>query len=277
MNTILIKHGESVPSNGILLPFELGYSKNDNGLYIGLEDGSIKKINEIQIVDKVTKAEESDKANNDSKNQNIAETYIKDISIEGQNIILTKGDSSISTVEFQDNDTTYDIVTTEVDGLMSKEDKVKLDAISPGANKVDIDSFLSSTSTNPVQNKVIYEALQNTSGMSLLYDSNGFMGSPGIGEALIPIPGSGYQVLAIVVGSSFESCFTMIEQTYGITLYAYDSLNSTWCKRDFSFFEDYDDISGELTTFLHMGECIDVKGTDSYNTHLQLLKVYKVL
>lgn len=49
--------------------------------------------------------------------------------------------------------------TTSKNGLMSKDDKTKLDGIESGANKITIDSSLNSTSTNPVQNKVINNAL----------------------------------------------------------------------------------------------------------------------
>lgn len=48
--------------------------------------------------------------------------------------------------------------TTEA-GLMSPTDKTKLDSISANANQVTIDTALSGISTNPVQNKVIKEAL----------------------------------------------------------------------------------------------------------------------
>lgn len=52
-----------------------------------------------------------------------------------------------------------DNATPTSDGLMSKEDKAKLDGIATGATKVTVDSALSSSSTNPVQNKVINTAL----------------------------------------------------------------------------------------------------------------------
>lgn len=48
--------------------------------------------------------------------------------------------------------------TTEA-GLMSPTDKTKLDSISANANQVTIDTALSGISTNPVQNKIIKEAL----------------------------------------------------------------------------------------------------------------------
>lgn len=49
--------------------------------------------------------------------------------------------------------------TQSAAGLMSAADKAKLDGIATGANKTTVDSALSSTSTNPVQNKAIHSAL----------------------------------------------------------------------------------------------------------------------
>ena len=54
-----------------------------------------------------------------------------------------------------------DVVNTTTNGLMSVADKKKLDGIAAGANKTTVDSALSSTSTNPVQNKVVNAALIN--------------------------------------------------------------------------------------------------------------------
>ena len=44
-------------------------------------------------------------------------------------------------------------------GYMDREDKIKLDGIDDGANKTIVDSSLSSSSINPVQNKVVKDAL----------------------------------------------------------------------------------------------------------------------
>lgn len=49
--------------------------------------------------------------------------------------------------------------STSTAGLMSASDKTKLDGIDTGANKTIIDSALSSTSINPVQNKVVNSEL----------------------------------------------------------------------------------------------------------------------
>lgn len=54
---------------------------------------------------------------------------------------------------------TTDEATTSIAGLMSAADKTKLNGIATGANKITVDTALSSSSTNPVQNKVINTAL----------------------------------------------------------------------------------------------------------------------
>ncbi len=62
--------------------------------------------------------------------------------------------------------TTYNNATTTTAGLMSSTDKAKLDGIPSNANYVAVDSALSSTSTNPLQNKAIYSALAGKSDAS---------------------------------------------------------------------------------------------------------------
>ena len=57
------------------------------------------------------------------------------------------------------------IATQSANGLMSAADKVKLDNITE-VNKITIDTALSSTSTNPVQNKVINSALAGKAASS---------------------------------------------------------------------------------------------------------------
>ena len=74
---------------------------------------------------------------------------------------VTKAD--ITALGIPGQDTTYSNATTSNSGLMSSNDKSKLDGIEIGANKTVVDTTLNSTSTNPVQNKVIYTALENKS------------------------------------------------------------------------------------------------------------------
>lgn len=51
------------------------------------------------------------------------------------------------------------VASQSASGLMSANDKKKLDGIATGATKITVDTALSSSSTNPVQNKVINSAL----------------------------------------------------------------------------------------------------------------------
>ena len=66
---------------------------------------------------------------------------------------VTKAD--ITGLGIPGSDTTYSVATTSANGLMSSTDKSKLDGIAAGANKTTVDSSISDTSTNPIQNKVI--------------------------------------------------------------------------------------------------------------------------
>lgn len=53
----------------------------------------------------------------------------------------------------------YSNASTSAAGLMSATDKAKLDGIAEGATAITVDSAISSTSTNPVENQAIYTAL----------------------------------------------------------------------------------------------------------------------
>lgn len=69
-------------------------------------------------------------------------------------------------------------VTTKAKGLMSASDKTKLDGIAAGANKIIVDTVLSNSSTNPVQNKVIQSALDGKAGTTVATQSvNGLLSS----------------------------------------------------------------------------------------------------
>lgn len=60
----------------------------------------------------------------------------------------------------------HDSASSSENGFLSKEDKSKLDGIASGANKTVVDSSLSSSSTNPVQNKVVNSALSGKANSS---------------------------------------------------------------------------------------------------------------
>lgn len=122
---------------------------------------------------------------------------------------VTKAD--ITALGIPESDTTYDAASTTSDGLMTAKDKAKLDGIAEGANKyvhpttagnkhipaggttgqilgyessgtakwidppvtVSVDDALSSTSANPVQNKVVNAALGNKINTSARGAKNG--------------------------------------------------------------------------------------------------------
>lgn len=71
-----------------------------------------------------------------------------------------------------------DNATQSAAGLMSAADKTKLDGVAVGANKTIVDAALSSTSTNPVQNKAVKAALDTKAGTAVATTSaNGLMSS----------------------------------------------------------------------------------------------------
>lgn len=67
--------------------------------------------------------------------------------------------SDITNLGIPDSDTTYGLASAYNNGLMSSTQYSKLSGIESGANKTTVDSTLSGTSANPVQNKVLYVAL----------------------------------------------------------------------------------------------------------------------
>lgn len=74
------------------------------------------------------------KATQDTLGQQIDSTYIKSISISGKTLTYTKGDGTTGTQTTQD--TTYSAATTSAAGLMSADDKTKLDGITASADTV---------------------------------------------------------------------------------------------------------------------------------------------
>lgn len=71
-------------------------------------------------------------------------TFIKGLSVSGRTITYTKGDGTTGTITTQDTNTTYSNATTSAAGLMSKDDKAKLDAITASADSVSFSRSLTS-------------------------------------------------------------------------------------------------------------------------------------
>lgn len=85
------------------------------------------------------------------------------------NTITLRG-SDGSTFNVTDSNTVYGNATASAAGLMSATDKAKLDGVAAGSNRVTVDAELSTTSTNPVQNKVIKSALDGKSNTGHTHD-----------------------------------------------------------------------------------------------------------
>lgn len=86
--------------------------------------------------------------------------------VAGSNITLTP-DASNDKITIAAKDTTYSAATTSANGLMTSAMVTKLNGIATGANKTTVDSALSSTSTNPVQNKIIKAALDKCGSVDI--------------------------------------------------------------------------------------------------------------
>ena len=80
--------------------------------------------------------------------------------VAGSNVTITP-DATNDKITIAATDTTYSAASQSAAGLMSADDKKKLDGIATGANKITVDSALSTTSTNPVQNKIVNAAISN--------------------------------------------------------------------------------------------------------------------
>ena len=81
---------------------------------------------------------------------------------QGDQAKFLKADGTWGTPE----NTTYKEATTSTAGLMSATDKTKLDGIETGANKTTVDTALSTSSTNPVRNSVVTNALNKKASTS---------------------------------------------------------------------------------------------------------------
>lgn len=126
----------------------------DGALYVATDTGTlwmgISSSSLIQIKDNI----------------NTNTTY--NLTKSGSTITLRGSDGS--TFNVTDSNTVYGNATASAAGLMSAADKDKLDNIAAGSNHVTVDAELSTTSTNPVQNKVIKSALDGKSNTGHTHD-----------------------------------------------------------------------------------------------------------
>lgn len=84
-------------------------------------------IKDSKLDTKLDKNGTAQKAIKDELNNKIDETYIKKISVDGSTLTFTKGNGVSSSITLQND--SYPLATQINDGLMSKEDKIKLDNV----------------------------------------------------------------------------------------------------------------------------------------------------
>lgn len=84
-------------------------------------------IKDAKLDTKLDKNGTAQKAIKDELNNKIDETYIKKISVDGSTLTFTKGNNISNSITLQNG--SYPLATQINDGLMSKEDKIKLDNV----------------------------------------------------------------------------------------------------------------------------------------------------
>ena len=107
------------------------------------------------------------------------------------------------------------VASTLTAGLMSASDKAKLDGIDTGANKTIVDSALSSTSTNPVQNKVVNTALAGKSDTSHTHTLNNLNGTLGASKGGTGADLSGAAANAVVCKASSGQTLATVSTAKG--------------------------------------------------------------
>ena len=141
------KAGKSVATpyiNGLM-------SAADKAKLDGIEAGATKNSTATATADADGLMSAADKVKLDGIEDGATKTIVDDaMSDTSTNPVQNK----IVTAEL-DKKAGKDVATADADGLMSAADKVKLDGIEDGATKTIVDDAMSDTSTNPVQNKVI--------------------------------------------------------------------------------------------------------------------------
>lgn len=75
-----------------------------------------------------------------SPKQEIKATYIKDVSVSGRTMTVTKGNGIQTTHTLQD--TTYSVATPDASGLMSAADKAKLDSLQVNTNNFEVKTYV---------------------------------------------------------------------------------------------------------------------------------------
>lgn len=106
--------------------------------------------------------------------------------------------------------TIYSAATTSANGLMSSTDKTKLDRIEEGATNVVVDTALSSSSTNPVQNKVINTKLTS---MDATIATKVTSSGAGLGSAMGTLSAGSLTTASVLIQKASSSATTATSVT----------------------------------------------------------------
>ncbi len=89
---------------------------------------------------------------------------IKDVSLSGRTLTVTKGDGTSKNYTTQDNNTTYGLATASASGLMSNSDKTKLDGLSTNTATSSTNGLMSSTDKSRLDNLYLQLSYKLLSG-----------------------------------------------------------------------------------------------------------------
>lgn len=168
--------GASIANAGQINISDSWYGSGGNrwGAQISAYDGTTNRYNQLRVSHEGLQFLIYDNASGSETAQQVALMDDVDAKLANKQNTLTAGSNiTINGNTISATNTTYGNATTGAAGLMSAVDKQKLDGIATGATKISVDSTLSSTSTNPLQNKAIKSALDgklSTSGGGLTGD-----------------------------------------------------------------------------------------------------------
>lgn len=163
------------------------------------EDGKVLSSNDYTAAEKTKLAGIAAGATKVAVDSSLSSTSTNPVQNKIINAALEKKATTATTDTLQSSINTLNtkVTTTATSsalGMMSAADKTKLDGIATGATKIIVDTALSSSSINPVQNKVVYAALADkatTASVSTVSDNlSSFIAQKGAASGIAPLNSS---------------------------------------------------------------------------------------
>ena len=171
-------HISSINDRTITIPDTLANPTNINGLMSSSDKSKLDSI-ETNANNYILPAATSTILGGIKIGSNISKGDNDEIYLSNANVLAALNKSTDTTKYLRndgiwatppDNNTTYDVATTDTAGLMSASDKSKLNSVDFNANYIVVDSSISDNSTNPIQNKVVKSYI-DTSISNLIDDA----------------------------------------------------------------------------------------------------------